>query len=101
MSEKSPSFYRSGAHSCKQQIVGKNQFNMPTYFQIGRNSIEVGDSIYTHNPSNRGLSNFQPGKRYNIPVHASLLSKADSAKRLNLPTKKDSAREKFAAKLRV
>ena len=89
----------------KQKMISKNEHIMPTYFQIGRNSVEHGNAIYTHNLANRGLTNFQPGKRQNIPVPASVLNRGESSVNLGLGlgsgSRTDSPVGKFAANLRM
>ena len=72
---------------------------MPTYFQLGRNSIEHHDSVYTHDPSNTGLLGFPRGKRQNIPVLANILARSDSSERLNLPHNVDSPAKRKASSL--
>ena len=75
---------------------------MPTYFQIGRNSIEASESLYVPDPRNKGLVGMSLGKRQNIPIAANILSKSDSAERLNLRSgKNDSPSRRFAAKLKI
>ena len=82
-------------------MVSKNSDNLPTYFQLGRNSIEALSAVFVQDPKNKGLRGFQGGRRQNIPVQANILSKADSGERLNLQQKVDSPQRRFAAKLRV
>ena len=64
----------------------KNRDNLPTYFQLGRNSIENAEKVFIPNPqTNKGLiGSNKPGKKMSIPVPAYVLSKADSGERLNL-----------------
>ena len=81
--------------------MSKNQFNMPTYFQLGRNSIENAERAYIQDPQNKGLIGLPRGKRQNIPVPANVLSKSDSSERLNLAPKTDSPQRKLAGKLRM
>lgn len=64
----SPGSVTLGHKAMKQQMAVKNEHNLPTYFQIGRNSLEHAEQVYVHDPNNRGLSNFSRGKKYNIPV---------------------------------
>lgn len=90
-----------GHRVMKQQILQKNEHNLPTYFQIGRNSLEHGERVYVHDPNNRGLSNFSRGKKYNIPVQAAILTKGDSYSNLNLPASPNSPGQKFQAKMRM
>ena len=54
-----------------------------------------------HDPKNRGLSNFTRGKKQNIPVPASMLSKGDSYSNLSLPSNPESPGKKFSAKMRI
>ena len=68
-------------------MVNRNQFNLPTYFQIGRNSIQNGESVFVSDPSNQGLLGNYRGKKQDIPIAANVLSKSDSAERLNLSSK--------------
>ena len=82
-------------------MVNKNSDNLPTYFQLGRNSVEAHSALFVQDPKNKGLAGLNRGKRQNIPVQANILSKADSAERLNLQHKADSPQRRFAAKLRV
>jgi hypothetical protein len=50
-------------------IETKNKDNLPTYFQLGKNSVEYGDQRYIADPNNKGLvGNSKPGKRMGIPV---------------------------------
>ena len=65
-------------------MVNRNQYNLPTYFQLGRNSIKNGESIFIRDPSNQGLVDNFRGKKQDIPIAANLLSKSDSAERLNM-----------------
>ena len=85
----------------KTQMLNKNQFNLPTYFQFGRNSVAASESLYTADPKNKGLIIIPPGKKQNIPVEANVLSKSDSAERLNLRTNVDSPQKRYAAQLRL
>ena len=62
---------------------------MPTYFQLGRNTVDAGEKIFTHDRSvNKGLVNITEAgggpKRFNIPIQANILAKSDSRERLNL-----------------
>ena len=66
-------------------IETKNKDNLPTYFQLGKNSVEYGEQRYIADPNNKGLvGNPKPGKRMGIPVQANILSKGDSGDRVNL-----------------
>ena len=85
-------------------MVNRNEHNLPTYFQIGRNSLDAAESLYTSDPANKGLLIIPRGKRQNIPIGANILAKSDSAERLNLKNARkatDSPSRKFAAKLRI
>ena len=88
---KTPQHITNSAAAERLQIqasmVNRNQYNLPTYFQIGRNSIENHDSLYINDPSNQGLVGNFRGKKQDIPIAANLLSKSDSAERLNLKSK--------------
>ena len=74
----------------KKMIETRNKDNMPTYFQIGKNTLERAEQLYIADPMNKGLvDNSRPGKKMSIPVNANILSKSDSSERLNLAGKKD------------
>ena len=65
--------------------------------------MDASEAVYTMDPKNKGLIVIPRGKRQNIPVGANILSKSDSAERLNLKTAKKtegSPSSKFAAQLR-
>lgn len=90
----------------KRDMMTKNQYNLPTYFQLGRNSIEVGDRPFVgSNEQNRGLvGSVTRGKRQHIPVAANILTRQDSAERLNLKPsnpKIDSPSRRLLAKMRL
>ena len=71
-------------------MVSRNSTNLPTYFQLGKNSVAASEAIYTVDPSNKGLIVVPRGKRQNIAVQANILAKCDSGERLNLQNKIDS-----------
>ena len=67
-----------------------NKSNLPTYFQIGSNSIEAAEQHYKQEKTNRGLSGLPNGKRP-VAIASSVLARSDSSERLNLQqTKIDS-----------
>ena len=70
----------------KKLAEQRNQYNMPTYFQLGRNTIQAGNEVFkpTFN-KNKGLKGFFEGsKKLDIPIRANILDKSDSRDRLNL-----------------
>ena len=75
--------------SLKQLAEQRNSFNMPTYFQLGRNSVGENDKIFKPNLQvNKGLRGHKgitdSEKRFAIPVTAKILASSDSRQRLNL-----------------
>ena len=67
-----------------------NKDNLPTYLQIGRNSVEAGERLYKQESSNKGLYGVPNGKKP-VPIGSSVLARSDSSDRLNLnQTKTDS-----------
>lgn len=71
-------------------MANMNKDNLPTYFQIGRNSIEAAERHYKQERTNRGLTGLPNGKR-SVAIASSVLARSDSSDRLNLyQTKIDS-----------
>ena len=58
-------------------MVNKNQYNLPTYFQLGRNSIKNGESLFINDPTNQGLVGNFRGKKQDIPIAANLLGETN------------------------
>ena len=89
----------------KHNMLVKNAYNLPTYFQLGRNSLEASESIFVPSEKNKGLDGSVPrGKRTNIPIAANILTKQDSGERLNLKpsiSRADSPQRRLLAKLRL
>lgn len=90
----------------KRDMILKNSHNLPTYFQLGRNSIEAGDRVFVaSNEHNSGLHGSVPkGRRTNIPVQANILTRQNSAERLNLKPaipRADSPSRRLLAKMRL
>ena len=67
----------------RAKLVNMNKDNLPTYFQIGRNSVEAGERLYKQESSNKGLYGVPNGKKP-VPIASSVLARSDSSDRLNL-----------------
>ena len=67
----------------RSNLINMNKDNLPTYFQIGRNSLAAGERHYKWEKTNKGLSGLPNGKKP-VPIASSILARSDSSERLNL-----------------
>ena len=64
-------------------MMVRNKSILPTYMQIGQNSVERGEQLYVQ-PKERGVVGATGGKMTHIPIQSNIDSKSDTKQRLNL-----------------